>query len=153
MAALQASGNLSLSELVSHFVGGSKLSDFYRGGGLVPSTRTTTTYGSTQGPYYWWPSAVADYAEYEKSSKYLSFYWSGALKGTLYTQYTGGADVSWIFGDYEYTSGTTVEFEDATYKHFSISRRLVTTENTSINTGIPTSGTLSLSHFYGAQNS
>ena len=148
MAVLPSSGALSINDIAG-VMGGTaphSLSEYYRGGGLTPSTRTVTVREPTSGEYY----TIGSDSFVDIGSSSTSVYWGGSAVATglpvgtssyssgIYTYYrasyqqqTGGGylPVEYWYGIYR-TSQSTV----------------------SINTGVPSSGAVSISNFYGAEN-
>ena len=156
--ALQTSGTISINDLRAEFgdSGSSSLSEFYRGGGLVPATETTTTYDPGPGttdyeysltsPLYGWVQ--------DESSPYTNYlYWNdvefvqftdSAFNATSSYTHTDG----WTYIRDSSPSATGIDLGDIIVSVFQIRRQQSTTTN--INTGVPTSGTISLDDFYGA---
>jgi hypothetical protein len=149
MATLASSGAISIGTLNSFFSGsGTSMSNFYRGGARVPSTRIVAITVS-EGPFY--QQVVYDWAvEYGFGTR---AYWAGTYLGALVSD----------FDSTSFTSGSTTYFRGAfqvqttisevTIDHYAIRREYPGTTTQAINTGVPSSGTISLSNFYGAVNS
>ncbi len=112
------------------------MSEYYRGGPYVPTTRTTTV---SEGPSY----TLSSYDWYESGSN-LYVYWAGGL---VYQGLTGPASVA--VGSVTYFRGAFVS-GFLGRNHYYVSRQYPST--TSINTGVPSSGTISISQLYGAAN-
>ena len=160
MPSLPSSGPMSIGTLNGFFGGsGTSLSNFYRGGGRVPSTRTSTV-------------TVREPSSGE--------YWNGNYQWRVYSDYYGvQAIVLWgndannpnvsnineyatsvTAGGYTYYRGnyrasiyTGDESPELMWEEYGIFRTYLSTVTTAINTGVPSSGTISLSNFYGAENS
>jgi hypothetical protein len=122
------------------------MSEYYRGGAYVPTTRATLV---TEGPTY----SIEAYDFAYASSPSISFiYWATASGYPNYsvsgevTSYTVGG-VTYYRGSYVQRTGGT--FGGYTY-HYQISRQYYT--STTINTGVPSSGTISLNQLLGAAN-
>lgn len=149
MAALQASGPITLQDLITFFGGGTKLTDFYRGGGLVPATRSTTT-------------LVVNYGTYS-AGQYQPFF------GTPRFQYVIGGNVYWdetLISSSGNSAGLIPFFVTSPGSGFQYNRVTVggdsngirrrsynafnSTTTVDINTGVPTSGAIKLTDFYGA---
>lgn len=117
------------------------MSQYYRGGARVPTTRTTTT---TEGPFF----DNANYYWYRRTTGNNQLRWAGVtvVNGTY-------GDVGSISaGGYLYIRGA---FQSGTGSglnpfKYAISRQYTTTTN--INTGVPSSGTISISQLLGAEN-
>ena len=145
MAYLHTSGAISFSQLQSHFGGGNpiSMSEYYRNGSYVPSIYTqTTTTTTTQGPTYHYSNYyVTDY------SGSTSFRWNGSwiVQNTTGNSYTTGG---WTYYRDAY------KFNDGYGNWYWIRRSRTTssTTTTNINTGIPSSGTISMNQFYGGRN-
>ena len=153
--ALPVSGTISINDLRVEFgdSGSSSLSEFYRGGGLVPATETTTyepgpgtsNYEySLVSPLYGWVQ--------DESSPYTNYlYWNNvelvqftdaSFNNTNSYTHTDG----WTYIRNASPTNTGIDLGDIIVSVFPIRRQ----ETTNINTGVPTSGTISLNDFYGA---
>lgn len=135
MPTLHTSGNIKLSDLITFFGAGTKLSDFYRDGGIVLGQKTITS--TVRNPYYGaWSNFVYQQGVTYYSSQF-GYFWgqspvSDAPPGTDGYQYRNdGAGA---------VSRRTVEYRDT-----------ATATITNINQSIPTSGDLKLSDFYGVE--
>jgi hypothetical protein len=114
------------------------MSEYYRGGPYVPTTRTTTV---SEGPFY-----QQSVYEWYSFSSFLTIYWAGA---TVYntSSYSGATSIA--VGSTTYFRGSLM----ASFfgqNRYQVSRQYPST--TSINTGVPGSGTISISQLYGAAN-
>lgn len=149
MATLQTSGPITLQDLIDFFGGGSKLTDFYRGGGLVPSVRSTTSqvvnYGNWSGSFYQ-PFVGA-------SPRYFyniggSVYWDDSLISL------NGSGTGFI--PFFITAPSGFQYQRVTVgsEPNGIRRRSYVsfdqTTDTPINTNVPSSGAIKLTDFYGA---
>lgn len=160
--ALQTSGPISIGDLRTEFgdTGSSSLSEFYRGGSLVPATTSTTTYEPGPGtsnynyslasPLYGW---VEDEYPNEDLLYTVFIYWNDSLIATFGQDYQGQISTNtvggWTYVRFSSPTATGVNIGDGTtYSVYQIRRQQSSTTN--INTGVPTSGTISLSDFYGA---
>lgn len=139
MPLLQSSGAISIANLNSFFPGsGTAMSNFYRGGGRVPTTKTTTvvTREPASGEFY---------------DRQFSTYWSGDSSfwfGTPLSTPVGGS--SYTVGNITYFRGSVRESNE--YGSINgIFRTISSSSTVNINTGIPSSGQISLSQFYGAE--
>ena len=141
--ALQTSGAISIGDLRAEFgdTGTSSLSEFYRGGSLVPSTTTTyepsaTTYESSL------VSPLYGFVVHDAAPRDVELFWDDATQS-----FTGDGTLptSWVWGSWTYYRGPFV-LDGGTYDVYEIRRE----QTTSINTGVPTSGTIDLADFYGA---
>lgn len=156
--ALQTSGPISLLDLQNEFGGSNpiSISEYYRGGGLVPATTTTTTYEpgpGTSNYYYSLTSPLYGWVEDEYFPYTVYIYWNDAVITSFTQSYQGEISVDtyggWTYVRFSTPTDTNVNIGDGTtYSVYQIRRQQSTT--TDINTSVPTSGTISLSNFYGA---
>ena len=119
-----------------------EMSNYYRGGSYVPTTRSTTTREPSSGAYY---SGSYQWATTAGDPGYcLGFYWNGvetSVSQRVTSFSTGGS--TYFQGTFQ-ASG---KFADT----YSIFR--TTTSTVSINTGVPSPGSsISISQLYGAEN-
>ena len=148
MAFLQGSGAISLGDIQTTMGGASpaSINEYYRGGAYVPSSKTATIYDPTSGSY---SSAGYRWVRHGLSGVNQG-YWAG-----VYTWLSGYGDItSYAHGGYIYYRGPFLYLETdpyggTDYYNFAISRSYSGT--VSINTGVPSSGQISLSQFYGAE--
>ena len=128
MGTVQSSGAISLND-VKNALGGPaspSLSDYYRGGTYVkPQTNE---------------AFIANY-QWQQSGSFIAIFFNGFIVNNVNvgtaTSYTYGG-VTYYRGTYQYTSGDGYVSTD----HYAISK--------GINTGVPSSGGISLSNLYGA---
>jgi hypothetical protein len=155
MANLQASGAIAIGDIKNLFGGPASpsMSNYYRGGSYIPASKTTTVSGTTREPssgeYYVVPTGYNWYW-YQTGGK--NVYWNGSIVASNQPQ-TGSITV----GNVTYYSGTlrsnqvgsynTVNQIYAVYRTYPYS----STTTVNINTGIPSSGQISLSQFYSAE--
>ena len=136
---------------VQDALGGSNpisMNEYYRGGLFVPTTATVTTRDPTSGSYYSDQYIWKSY-NYGGGTFYVDFYWA-----YVYQNLGGGADVT------SYTSGNVTTFRGTlnnsyTSKGVIVSQYRIfreTYSTTSINTEVPSSGTISISQLFGARN-
>jgi hypothetical protein len=158
--ALPTSGTISINDLRVEFgdSGSSSLSEFYRGGGLVPSTQTTstTTYEPSATTFeYSLVSPLYGWVQDESSPFTIYLYWNN-VELVQFTDSSFGATSSythtdgWTYVRASSPSATGIDLGDIIVSVFPIRRQKTTTTVININTGVPTSGTISLSNFYGA---
>ena len=154
--ALPTSGTISIANLRSEFgdSGSSSLSEFYRGGGLVPATASTTTYEPSATTYeYSLVSPLYGWVQDESSPFTIYLYWNN-VELVQFTDSSFGATSSythtdgWTYIRTASPSATGIDLGDIIVSVFPIRRQQTTTTN--INTSVPTSGTISLSNFYGS---
>ena len=140
--ALQTSGAISLSQVQGEFGGSNpiSMSEYYRNGSYVPSTITTTSttgwYGQFS-PLWTWivPAGTSTYQAY----------WNGTNVGS-------GSGSSITVSGYTYDVGSlwnTISDKTGTTYYYQIRRTGST--STTVNSSIPTSGTISMSQFYGGR--
>lgn len=153
MAQLQGSGAISLANLQS-VMGGSNpisLSEYYRGGAYTPTTVSVTNRDPASGFYY----SLWSYVWYDssESGNYYDLYFGGRLGVTFsqnVTTYTVGGYTYYrgsLMGANYYSGGYASS--GFTLRYYGIARTWVT--STTVNTGVPSSGTIRLSNFFGAQ--
>jgi hypothetical protein len=114
------------------------MSEYYRGGPYVPTTRTTTV---SEGPLY-----QQSVYEWFVQFSFLTIYWAGAA---VYSTSSYGGGTSIAVGSTTYFRGSLMASSFGTQR-YQVSRQYPST--TSINTGVPGSGTISISQLYGAAN-
>ena len=118
------------------------LSEYYRGGAYVPATRSGGTVREpTSGGYYsadyYWITSPGSYTDC------IGIRWAATAISS------GGSFTSYTSGIYTYYIGTfqvSGKFSD----EYQVYRTYPTTIN--INTGVPSSGSISIGQLYGAQN-
>tara|TARA_R110000787_G_C13358422_1_gene439826 strand:- start:63 stop:503 length:441 start_codon:yes stop_codon:yes gene_type:complete len=144
--AIQTSGAISFQTLQNEF-GGShpiSMSEYYRGGPYVPTTvggaaGAYTGYSGNTTTYYW--AITGSNAEIK---------WAGAYKGST----TSATNAT--FSGYEYNKGsytaTVVNGKGIPDTLYYKVRRRTTSTSVTVNTGIPASGTISISQHYGGRN-
>lgn len=144
---LQTSGAISLSQVQSEFGGANpiSMSEYYRGGTYVP-----TTVGGAAGAWSAYYGNTSTYYWRIESNQIIR--WAGV---TVYT----GVTTATIFtvGSYDYERGTVYSTvtggkgePDTIYYRL---RRRTTGTSVTVNTGIPSSGTIDMADFYGGRNS
>ena len=152
MAALQSSGTISILDLRNHFgdTGDSGLSEFYRGGGRVPSQRIIRDPSS--GDYY--SPTFNTIGEPNGGTVYcdggIGMYWNSTYLGNATSITSGGS--TYYAGSFREQISVDYGGEGSfiiNYNLYGVYR----TYPVEINTGIPTSGQISLEQFYGAENS
>lgn len=159
MPFLQSSGAISINNIKTLFGGPASpaLSNYYRGGAYIPSTKTTTTTvrEPTSGEY--WTENVTtvrvDVSGFDAggTTGSTAYYWFSSV---VYSAY--GNIPSVTTGGYTYYRGSFRKYiYDSTYgitvNFFGIYRTSQSTTTVNINTNIPTSGQISISQFYGAE--
>lgn len=147
---------------VQSALGGSNpisMSEYYRGGAYVPTSRSVTTRDPTSGEYYnrgsyayqlasgWKEERVGPYYNTVQSSNYAVVFSSvtGVLSSYTYggwTYFKGTYRAQTYYND-PYGPSYNIYFYGYWREQYS---------STSINTGVPSSGSISLSQLYGAQN-
>ena len=158
--ALQTSGAISFLNLQNEFGGSNpiSISEYYRGGGLVPSTRTTyvTTYEPASGftevslltPLNGW-------AQRQDSPYTVRIFWNSDTQVVEFSGADLGIPSSYTTGGWTYYRDTNatltdIPFAGANYNVWEIRRQQTTSTLVNINTSVPTSGQISLNNFYGA---
>jgi hypothetical protein len=117
------------------------MNEYYRGGSFVPTTRSVTTREPSSGVYYsvsyqWNTSAGTP-------AFCLGFIWNGTTTNVNQNVSSFSTGGSTYFQGTLQVSGKSVD-------QYSIFR--TTTSTVSINTGVPSSGTISISQLFGAEN-
>lgn len=124
------------------------LSEYYRGGSFVPTTASTSVREPSSGEYftqgasgYWWAASTTS------GAGNFGVYWNGFLV------FSANA-TSITVGAYTYFRGSLRINNSGCpcdpYYGYGIYR--TSTSTTSINTGVPSSGQISISQLYGARN-
>ena len=148
--ALHTSGAISLSQVQGEFGGSNpiSMSEYYRGGSYVP-----TTVGGAAGSYSSYQGSLPNYYWEDTAGGFLSLKWNGS------TVYNGSNSATTITASgYDYNRGTLFNSSGGgkgggpTTNYYRIRRR-TTASTTTVNTGIPSSGTISMNQFYGGRNS
>lgn len=149
MPFLQSSGAISFANLNGFFPGsGTSMSNFYRGGGRVPSTKSVTTRDPASDWYNGYGSANSWRIA---SPNQLFLVWGNAFQVQAVANQTN--TTSYTVGGFTYLRGP-LRLDNTGYGgdgtlYYDIARQ--STSTVSINTGIPSSGQISLSQFYGAE--
>lgn len=122
------------------------LNEYYRGGSYVPTTATGTVreptsgeYFSTVAPTYGWSALI--------STGGIFLGWNNALIGP-----PPNGSTSWSDGTYTYFRGTLRGTTPGKFASNDYGVYRTSTGTTSINTGVPSSGTISIANLYGARN-
>jgi hypothetical protein len=115
------------------------MSEYYRGGPYVPTTGTTTV---SEGPLF----QQNVYEWMQSSGSFLYIYWAGNLVYST-ASYSGATSIA--VGSTTYFRGAFVSSFFGSNRYY-VSRQYPST--ISINTGVPGSGTISLSQLLGARN-
>lgn len=150
MANLQSSGAISLANIKGLFGGPASpsLANYYRGGSYIPSSKTVggTAREPASGENYVQDSYV--WYWFQTSSKFVA--WAGTQVATGV-----GDGGSVTVGAYTYYSGTLRYSANGSYgtanKKYGVYRTYSTSSTVSINTGVPSSGAISMNQFYGAE--
>jgi hypothetical protein len=128
------------------------LNEYYRGGPFVPATRTVTVREPPSGdfynrnfPMYYWNVAVF----YNGVIAGNGIYWDGNFLGNF-----GGSASSVTIGSFTYFRTTLVDRVASGYGIYDDFYRIyrTSTSTVSINTGVPSSGQISISQLFGAEN-
>ena len=151
MPFLPSSGAISIADLNTFFPGsGTAMSNFYRGGARVPSSKTVLInrqpssgefYLSNSSGYVWAQGGFGTAPD-------VFLIWGsqlGTFPVTANTATTGG----WTYFRGTFRQDAYDQYGQYIWSEYAIYRGQYSTTN--INTGIPTSGQISLSQFYGAE--
>jgi hypothetical protein len=156
MGYLHSSGAISLSQVQGHWGGGNpiSMSEYYRNGSYVPSiytettTTTTTTRQPSSGSNY---SVLAPAYRWTASGLGVAVVWAG----TTISNSAASTATSFTSGGWTYYRSTYVG-NSYSFNYYRLYRQQTTTSSstttTNINTGIPSSGQISMSQFYGGRN-
>ena len=150
---LQSSGAISLANLASEYTDTqpNSLSEFYRNGGKVPSSITENV------------AAGSYVTQYNVNTYYSRVVIFASLRWNIVNITTSASSTATTFssGGFDYQRGAFVANITQgsgktafTYAYYKIKRRTsATTTTTNVNQNVPTSGTISLSQFYGGRAS
>lgn len=167
MANLQSSGPIAISNIKNLFGGPTSpsLSNYYRGGSYIPSTKTVSTiaYEPPDGNTflglvpssesgYWWIYSMYKGVWFIRNNGTSVIWWNDVMliDGTI-------SGTSWTSGAYTYYAGSQMDsnFSTSCYCYlwyaYKIRRTTGGSVTVNINTGIPSSGTIKLSQFYNAE--
>lgn len=141
--ALQSSGEISLAQVQSEFGGSNpiEMSEYYRGGSYVPTTlggAWTAWQGTLNSPTYYWMI--------DNWNGNASLYWNGSNVANPSVNATTTSA-----GGYEYEKGSLFNSVESKYQSLSFYYIRRRTQSATVNTGIPSSGTISMSDFYGGR--
>jgi hypothetical protein len=138
------------------------LSQYYRGGARVPSTRNTTvqTRDPTSGEYYvrygftnryYWGQNSSGYNPGSTAGSSLAYFANALIfsSSSNVSSYTSG-NVTYYRGTFQLFEFYSSYCESLNY--FGIYKITTTGGTVSINTGVPSSGQISISQLYGAEN-
>lgn len=122
------------------------LSEYYRGGPYVPTSRTVTTRDPTSGEYY----NAANWFWRNYIGVGSNVYWNGA-GGFFVTPTAPVGATSLVYNGWTYYRGS-LRSSDPSYGIYLYGVYRDQSSTVSINTGVPSSGTIAISQLYGAQN-
>ena len=145
MGTMPSSGAISFDDLRTQLGPGSgatsvSFSSYYRGGSYVPSTGTSGPYSTLSAPVYYWLNE-----SYYGTIVNTEIWWNGSMVyqgSTTATSYVDGSDTYTRPTGSFYSYGSPDDF----FSFYAVSK------TSPKNTGVPTSGTISLSNMYGASN-
>lgn len=167
MANLQSSGAIAISNIKTLFGGPTSpsLSNYYRGGSYIPATKVVSTIAyepNSISPVnnivpvfengYWWIYSMYKGVWFIRNNGTSVIWWNDVQ---LIDGNVGGS--SWTNGAYTYYAGSQSDsnFSTTCYCYlwyaYKIRRTTGGSETVSINTGIPSGGTIKLSQFYNAE--
>ena len=151
--ALQTSGAISLLNLQNEFGGSNpiNISEYYRGGGLVPPTRTTFEPGPTSSTFgaASLSSPLNGWAQRQDSPYTVRIFWNSDTQVVEFSGTSLGSPSSYTTGGWTYSRSNTVTFTNIPFAGANYYIWPIRREQT-ININVPTSGQISLSNFYGA---
>lgn len=154
MPSLQSSGAISINDIKTIFGGPTNpsLGNYYRAGTFIPASKSvlvTTNEGPFYSTPYRWFNGIVNYPS--------MIYWNGVT--VAYPAYNA---TTYTTGSTTYVRGT-VMYNYAAYEPsgkfyiyvawdaYQVSKSTSVIGSQAINTGIPSSGAISLSQFYGAE--
>ena len=151
---LQTSGAISLADLQTEYGGANpiSISEYYRNGSYVPNSITTSTvvrepstgYSYSLAPpyYYWMRQATTPNRFY--------VYWNGTAILSAWEAPSGLSN--WTSGGWTYYKGPNLKYSSYGVNFYNdIYRQQGGTSTTNVNQSVPTSGTVSLSNYYGGR--
>ena len=145
---LQTSGAISLSQVQSEYGGGNpiSMSEYYRSGSYVLASGTTTTRVPTAG------DAIGGFGTtkwfVQPNGTYNAFWSGSSVTGVRAGNNSGPTSVA--IGNITYYRGSYEGFNQYLGYRYGIYRVVTATVNR--NTGVPSSGAISLNNFYGGTN-
>lgn len=154
MPFLQNSGAISLNNIKTLFGGpvSPSIANYYRGGSYIPANKTVnyTERQPSSGEYY----DGAHTWRFDQNGNNTLIQWAGSL---VYNQYgTVSTLTSVTLGSFTYYRGSYRQTTASAVKgfvqfYYGVYRTYPSSYQQAINTNIPSSGTISLSQFYGAE--
>ncbi len=152
MGTVTSSGVISLNAIKEALGGPTSpaLSNYYRGGAYTPSTKTVSTVvrEPSSGEYYNYP-IYGWVRQSETNFGYIRW------NNTTITDAAGFSAASYTSGGWTYYRGSHRDFQNDEngwgIYYAALYRQQGSTTNVSINTGVPSSGQISMSQFYGAE--
>lgn len=162
MATLQTSGAISLNDIKTLFGGPTSpsLANYYRGGSYIPATKIVISRTPTTGEYFSFGSYIWSQIINDNSSADTPYIlWNGVnvsgapANATSYTTggYTYYRGSLYTSAYYPPSSGGYGSPPTPGYTVYYYYIYRTSSSTVDINTSIPTSGTISLSQFYGAE--
>lgn len=150
---LQTSGAISLSQVQAEFGGANpiSMSEYYRGGANVPSTRATssTVREPSSGTVNSQTSPLAATWNVNPGNGTVLIQWPS---GTTIVQGATAGITSYTAGGSTYYRGSFHYSDQYAGTFYNLHRVRTVASTTNINTAIPASGTISMNQFYGGTN-
>jgi hypothetical protein len=150
---LQTSGAISLSQVQAEFGGANpvSMSEYYRGGSYVPSTRATssTVREPSSGTVNGDSSPLAAVWNTSSANGGVLIAWPS---GTTIVQGATPGITSYTSGGSTYYRGSFHDSDQYAGTFYNLHRVRTVASTTNINTSIPASGTISMNQFYGGTN-
>lgn len=151
--ALPSTGQLTLEDLAGEF-GGTvphNLSEYYKDGGLVPSS--VTTYGNWTAEQFRFPGVA-----FQTGSTTGYTFWARPISGSgnNIVQINSGSRSGSTAAQTSFIYNGVQEIQRLTYRHndsnvyYVYSLRYRTVSSSAVNAGVPTTGQINIKDFYGA---
>lgn len=127
------------------------LNEYYRGGSYVPTTRSSTTRDPTSGEMYVTGTPGYYFNNYIGAGVSLVSFQNGQYPYAWYTN--SETATSFTTGGWTYYRGTfRRSYAGSYFRTYEYGVYRTSTTYTDINTGVPSSGQISISQLYGAAN-
>jgi hypothetical protein len=144
--AVKTAGFIRLSQIQTEFTGANpiSMSEYYKNGPYVPSTVAAAAGAWEDGTG---PISSTHFL-YDRYYRRLIIRWDGAVTYVGYN--VSGVYPVFSQNGYDYEPGA-YNYAQSTRYYYNARRRITAGGSEIVNTGIPTSGTISMSQFYGGR--